>query len=191
MSREELGGLVCETLNRHGITVVLSGGAAVSIYSHNAYESAGRRVKTSSLTSLPGLRNEAHSSRSTESGPACGPSGGGSSKLVGSNPPTRAGVTASALGRDLSSIWPGNGLRGQPYPEQANGSPGGSTVVTRGESRGRGVREQEMEAVSKLLESSLHWAEQRLEQRRGALGLRRQRSCSDGGHLVDFGPRWR
>ncbi len=39
MSREELGGLVCETLNRHGITVVLSGGAAVSIYSHNEYES--------------------------------------------------------------------------------------------------------------------------------------------------------
>ena len=39
MTREELGGLVCETLSRHGITVVLSGGAAVSIYSHNEYES--------------------------------------------------------------------------------------------------------------------------------------------------------
>ncbi|MEE9279392.1 MAG: hypothetical protein V3V67_04390 [Myxococcota bacterium] len=39
MTRAELGALVCETLERDGISVVLSGGAVVSIYSDNAYES--------------------------------------------------------------------------------------------------------------------------------------------------------
>jgi hypothetical protein len=39
MTREELGALVCETLHQHGIHVVLSGGAVVSIYSDSEYES--------------------------------------------------------------------------------------------------------------------------------------------------------
>lgn len=38
-SIEDLAGLVCATLARHGANVVLSGGAVVSIYSDNAYES--------------------------------------------------------------------------------------------------------------------------------------------------------
>jgi hypothetical protein len=38
-SLEELAALVCDTLARHGIRVVLSGGAAVSIYSENEYAS--------------------------------------------------------------------------------------------------------------------------------------------------------
>jgi len=32
LGREELAGLVCSTLERHGIPVVLSGGGAASIY---------------------------------------------------------------------------------------------------------------------------------------------------------------
>jgi hypothetical protein len=39
LSREELAALVCSSLERGGITVVLSGGSAVSIHSANAYES--------------------------------------------------------------------------------------------------------------------------------------------------------
>ncbi len=39
MTRAELGALVCETLERDGVSVVLSGGAVVSIYSDNEYES--------------------------------------------------------------------------------------------------------------------------------------------------------
>jgi len=38
-TREEVAARVCEALDRAGIPVVLSGGAVVSIYSHNAYES--------------------------------------------------------------------------------------------------------------------------------------------------------
>lgn len=38
-SREEVAALVCSTLERHGIAVALSGGAVVSIYTENAYES--------------------------------------------------------------------------------------------------------------------------------------------------------
>jgi hypothetical protein len=34
---EELAALICSTLERHGVRVVLSGGSAVSIYSENAY----------------------------------------------------------------------------------------------------------------------------------------------------------
>lgn len=36
---EDLAGLICATLDRHGVTVVLSGGSAVSIYSDNVYRS--------------------------------------------------------------------------------------------------------------------------------------------------------
>ena len=36
---EELAALVCSTLERHGVQVVLSGGSVVSIYSDNAYQS--------------------------------------------------------------------------------------------------------------------------------------------------------
>ena len=39
LSVEELAGLVCSTLERHGVRVVLSGGSVVSIYSDNAYQS--------------------------------------------------------------------------------------------------------------------------------------------------------
>jgi hypothetical protein len=39
LSREELAALVCATLHRHGIEVVLSGGGAASIYAPNPYES--------------------------------------------------------------------------------------------------------------------------------------------------------
>lgn len=39
LGREELASLVCSTLDEHGIRVVLSGGAAASIYAPNAYES--------------------------------------------------------------------------------------------------------------------------------------------------------
>jgi hypothetical protein len=38
-SIEELGSLVCQTLNNEGIEAFLSGGAVVSIYTHNKYES--------------------------------------------------------------------------------------------------------------------------------------------------------
>jgi hypothetical protein len=38
-TREELAALVCTTLERHGIRVVLSGGAVVSIYSDDEYVS--------------------------------------------------------------------------------------------------------------------------------------------------------
>jgi hypothetical protein len=40
ITREELAALVCATLERRGIRVVLSGGAVVSIYSENEYESS-------------------------------------------------------------------------------------------------------------------------------------------------------
>lgn len=36
---EELAALVCSTLERYGVRVVLSGGSVVSIYSDNAYQS--------------------------------------------------------------------------------------------------------------------------------------------------------
>ena len=39
LSVEELAALVCATLGRQGIQVVLSGGSVVSIYSDNAYRS--------------------------------------------------------------------------------------------------------------------------------------------------------
>jgi hypothetical protein len=39
LSLEELAALVCSTLERHGVSVVLSGGSVVSIYSNNAYQS--------------------------------------------------------------------------------------------------------------------------------------------------------
>jgi hypothetical protein len=39
MTREEVAALVCTTLERHGIEVVLAGGAVVSIYTENEYES--------------------------------------------------------------------------------------------------------------------------------------------------------
>jgi hypothetical protein len=38
-TREEVAALICSTLDRHGIRVALSGGAVVSIYSENEYES--------------------------------------------------------------------------------------------------------------------------------------------------------
>jgi hypothetical protein len=38
-TREDFAGLVCAALERHGIQVALSGGAVVSIYSENEYES--------------------------------------------------------------------------------------------------------------------------------------------------------
>lgn len=39
LSIEELAALVCTTLERHGVEVVLSGGSVVSIYSDNTYQS--------------------------------------------------------------------------------------------------------------------------------------------------------
>jgi len=39
MAIEEAAALVCTTLDQHGIRAVLSGGAVVSIYSHNEYQS--------------------------------------------------------------------------------------------------------------------------------------------------------
>ncbi len=39
MTREDVAALVCATLDGRGIEVVLSGGAVVSIYTENAYES--------------------------------------------------------------------------------------------------------------------------------------------------------
>lgn len=39
MSLEEVAALVCATLDRHGVPVVLSGGSVVSIYAHNPYPS--------------------------------------------------------------------------------------------------------------------------------------------------------
>jgi hypothetical protein len=39
LTREEMAALVCHTLGEAGIPVVLSGGAVVSIYSENEYES--------------------------------------------------------------------------------------------------------------------------------------------------------
>jgi hypothetical protein len=39
LDREELAALVCATLERHGVQVVLSGGAAAAIYAPNPYES--------------------------------------------------------------------------------------------------------------------------------------------------------
>jgi len=39
LALEELAALVCSSLDRHGVRVVLSGGSVVSIYSDNAYMS--------------------------------------------------------------------------------------------------------------------------------------------------------
>lgn len=39
LSREEVAALVCSTLDQYGIEAVLCGGAVVSIYSENEYES--------------------------------------------------------------------------------------------------------------------------------------------------------
>ncbi|MEN8182081.1 MAG: hypothetical protein ABFS46_06055 [Myxococcota bacterium] len=39
LNREQLAGLVCATLDRHGVQVVLSGGGAASIYAPSPYES--------------------------------------------------------------------------------------------------------------------------------------------------------
>jgi hypothetical protein len=39
MSREEVAALVCQTLSDGGVSVVLSGGSVVSIYSNNEFES--------------------------------------------------------------------------------------------------------------------------------------------------------
>jgi hypothetical protein len=39
MTIEEVAALVCTNLERHGIRAILSGGAVVSIYSHNEYQS--------------------------------------------------------------------------------------------------------------------------------------------------------
>jgi hypothetical protein len=39
LAREDVAALVCSTLERHGVEVVLTGGAVVSIYSDNEYES--------------------------------------------------------------------------------------------------------------------------------------------------------
>ena len=39
LTREQVAALVCSTLERHGVEVVLTGGAVVSIYSDNEYES--------------------------------------------------------------------------------------------------------------------------------------------------------
>lgn len=39
MTGEEVAALVCSTLERHGIEVVLCGGSVVSIYSENEFES--------------------------------------------------------------------------------------------------------------------------------------------------------
>ena len=39
MAIEEVAALVCTTLEQHGIRAILSGGAVVSIYSHNEYQS--------------------------------------------------------------------------------------------------------------------------------------------------------
>jgi len=68
MSLEEVAALVCTTLERHGISVVLSGGAVVSIYSDNEYVSydldfvptgLARRVDTA-MESLGFERNQRH-----------------------------------------------------------------------------------------------------------------------------------
>jgi hypothetical protein len=39
MTIEEVGALACTALEQHGIRAILSGGAVVSIYSHNEYQS--------------------------------------------------------------------------------------------------------------------------------------------------------
>ena len=39
MRIEDMAALVCSTLDRHGVRAVLSGGAVVTIYSNNAYQS--------------------------------------------------------------------------------------------------------------------------------------------------------
>lgn len=39
LDREQLAALVCATLDRHGVQVVLSGGGAAAIYAPNPYES--------------------------------------------------------------------------------------------------------------------------------------------------------
>jgi len=39
LALQELAALVCSTLERHGVSVVLSGGSLVSIHSNNAYQS--------------------------------------------------------------------------------------------------------------------------------------------------------
>lgn len=40
MSTEEIAALICDTLNKHGFEATLTGGACVSIYSHNKYQSS-------------------------------------------------------------------------------------------------------------------------------------------------------
>jgi hypothetical protein len=64
---EELAALVCATLERHGIRVVLSGGAVVSIYSENEYEShdldfivAGLSRKTATAMEELGFQKKGH-----------------------------------------------------------------------------------------------------------------------------------
>jgi hypothetical protein len=39
LNLEEVAALVCATLDRHGVNVVLSGGSVVSLYAHNEYAS--------------------------------------------------------------------------------------------------------------------------------------------------------
>jgi hypothetical protein len=54
MTREEVAALVCSTLAAAGIEVVLSGGAVVSIYSDNAYESDDLDLIATGLARDPG-----------------------------------------------------------------------------------------------------------------------------------------
>jgi hypothetical protein len=65
MTIEEVAALVCETLSSHGIRTVLSGGAVVSIYSDNEYESydldfvmVGLAKKTDTAMQELGFRKE-------------------------------------------------------------------------------------------------------------------------------------
>jgi hypothetical protein len=65
MTREEVAARVCATLERHGIHVVLSGGAVASIYSEGEYESydldfivTGLAKKTAVPMKEPGFRRE-------------------------------------------------------------------------------------------------------------------------------------
>jgi hypothetical protein len=66
MTIEEVAARVCSTLAQHGIQVVLSGGAVVSIYSENRYEShdldfvvVGLARKTDAAMQELGFRKEA------------------------------------------------------------------------------------------------------------------------------------
>jgi hypothetical protein len=58
MTCEEVAALVCETLERHGIRVALSGGAVVSIYSENEYESFDLDFITTGLARKTGSAME-------------------------------------------------------------------------------------------------------------------------------------